>query len=208
MTVKFSLDLKKKIKPCTNKICKACGLYLHQLPAYEKVETSHIFWVGLSAVLFEEGIEPLPLSPLTKSGSLIESIEEPLRREIQFYKTNIVKCVPLNTELGKIRYPHEHEMEKCFPNFEYEMEVLTPKVVFLLGKQTASFVMKKFGFRDLSLPENFKYKAYKKNSVFFIPIHHPSYILVYKRKELTTYTKSIQSLCKKLVQIDRVARSV
>lgn len=205
MTVKSSLDLKRKIKPCINKICKSCGLYLHQQPAYEKAETSHVFWVGLSAVLFEEGIVPQPLSSLTPSGSLIDSIENPLKQDIQFYKTNIVKCVPLNTEKGKIRYPFEHEMEKCFPNFEYEMEVLTPKVVFLLGKQTASFVMKKLSIRDISLPENFKYSSFNFNGIHFIPIHHPSYILVYKRKHMNSYIKNIQSLCKKLVDKNRAA---
>lgn len=208
MTVKSSLDLKKKIKPCTNKICKACGLYLHQQPAYEKAETSHIFWVGLSAVLFEEGIVPQPLSPLTPSGSLIDSIEDPLKQVIQFYKTNIVKCVPLNKEKGKIRYPFEHEMEKCFPNFEYEMEVLTPTVVFLLGKQTASFVMKKFGVRNISFPDNFKYSSFYINGIHFIPIHHPSYILVYKRKQMNAYVKNIQSLCKKLVEENRPAEAI
>lgn len=208
MTVKFSLDLKEKIKPCTNKVCKACGLYLHQQPAYEKAETSHVFWVGLSAVLFEEGIVPQPLSPLTPSGSLIDTIENPLRQDIQFYKTNIVKCVPLNTEKGKIRYPFEHEMEKCFPNFEYEMEMLTPAVVFLLGKQTASFIMKKLGVRNICLADDFKYSSFNINGIHFIPIHHPSYILVYKRKEMNSYIKNIQSLCKKLVGENETPKAI
>lgn len=208
MAVKYSLDLKKKIKPCTNKICKACGLYLHQLPACEKAETSHVFWVGLSAVLFEEGVTPQPLSSSTPSGSLIDSIENPLKKEIQFYKTNIVKCVPLNTEKGKIRYPFEHEMEKCFPNFEYEIETLAPTVVFLLGKQTASFVMKKLGVRNITLADDFKYNSFYINGIHFIPIHHPSYILVYKRRELNSYIKSIQSICKKLIEESKLFKLV
>ena len=100
MTVKFSLDLKRKIKPCTNKVCKTCGLYLHQQPAYEK-KLKPLFLGWSFSSTFDEGIIPQPLSPLTPSGSLIDSIEIPLRQDIQFYKTNIVKCVPLNTEKGK-----------------------------------------------------------------------------------------------------------
>ena len=197
--------MKKIIKPCSNKICKACGLYLHQQPVSEKAETSHVFWVGLSAVQFEEGVEPLPLSPLTNSGALISSIETPLRQEMQFYKTNLVKCAPLQKENGKIRYPFEHEMEKCFPNLEYEMEVLTPTVVFLLGKQTASFVMKKMGFSQVALPDDFKYKPVLVDGIYFVSIHHPSYMLVYKRSLLNKYTKNIQAICKKLISKHRLA---
>ena len=196
MTVKYSLDLPQKVKPC-RKVCKACGLYLNQLPVLDFLKHSHIFWVGLSAVQFDEGIEHLPLSPTTRTGALISSIEEPLKQEMSFYKTNLVKCVPLKDD-GKIRYPIEHEMEKCFPNFQFELDALNPSVVFLLGKQVATFVMKKHGVKEFELPDNFKYKAYEINGVSFVPIHHPSYILVYKRKLLKTYIKNIQKICEKV----------
>ena len=194
MTVKSSLDLSQKIKSCKSKICKACGLYLNQLPVLDKLETSHVFWVGLSAVQFDEGIEGQPLSPYTRSGALIENIETPLRNKITFYKTNLVKCLPLKE--GKIRYPLEHEMEKCFPNFEFELNELSPSIVFLLGKQVATFVMKKMGVKEVALSDNFKYESFRINYTTFIPIHHPSYILVYKRKFLNKYVKSLQSICR------------
>jgi uracil-DNA glycosylase len=197
MTVKYSLDLSQKIKPCNNKVCKACGLYLNQLPVLDKANNSHIFWVGLSAVQFDDDIERLPLSPNTRSGALIESIEYPLKKEIAFYKTNLVKCLPLKDD--KIRYPFEHEMEKCFPNFEYELNALNPSIVFLLGKQVATFVMKKMGTNEISLSENFKYESFEFGNTNFVPIHHPSYILVYKRKSLNNYVKSIQAQCRNSV---------
>jgi len=172
-------------------------LYLNQLPVLDFLKHSHIFWVGLSAVQFDEGIEHLPLSPTTRTGGLISSIEEPLKEEISFYKTNLVKCVPLKDD-GKIRYPIEHEMEKCFPNFDFELNALNPSVVFLLGKQVATFVMKKAGIKEFELADDFNYRAYQINGVSFVPIHHPSYILVYKRKLLKTYIKSIQKMCSKV----------
>jgi uracil-DNA glycosylase len=192
MTVKYSPDLNQKITPC-RKICKTCGLYLNQLPTLYFLKNSHIFWVGLSAVRFEEGIEQLPLSPFTRTGALISTIEEKLKDEISFYKTNLVKCVPLKD--GKIRYPIENEMEKCFSNFQYELEELKPSVVFLLGKQVASFVMKKMGVKEIELPEDYKYKPILIKDTFFVPVHHPSFILVYKRKHLNSYIKNIQSIC-------------
>jgi len=198
MTVKYSLDLNQKIKPCTNRVCKSCGLYLNQLPVCEKATDSHIFWVGLSAVLFNEGIEKLPLSPLTRSGALIGNIEESLSDYFSFYKTNIVKCLPLKE--GKIRYPLEHEMEKCFPNFEFEVNTLKPKIVFLLGKQVSTFVMNKLDNKNFSLSDTFNYTIYNIGDTIFVPIHHPSFILIYKRKFIENYIDSIRGICKQFVK--------
>lgn len=194
MKVKYSLDLSQKLNPRTNRICKACGLYLNQLPVFEKANNPQVFWVGLSAVQFSDDKKPLPLSPSTRSGTLIEKIERSFLQEINFYKTNLVKCLPLIN--GKIRYPSDQEMEKCFPNFENELNFLKPDIVFLLGKQVSSFVMKKENIIDIKLSQNFKYKIVNSRNTLFIPIHHPSYILIYKRKSIYKYTKSIHLLLK------------
>ncbi|HMJ47817.1 MAG TPA: uracil-DNA glycosylase family protein [Ferruginibacter sp.] len=191
MAVKYSLDLIPKIN-CKSNTCKACGLYLNQLPVFDKAKKSNIFWVGLSAVLFDDGIEKQPLSPATRSGNLITQIEQGFMKNNSFYKTNLIKCVPLKD--NKIRYPFEHEMEKCFPNFEVELKLLKPSVVFLLGKQVATFVLKKLSISEFALDENFNYSAFTINNIQFIPIHHPSYILVYKRKFIPQYMDAIQAL--------------
>ena len=191
MAVTSSPVLKPIVRACRSKICKTCGLYLNQAPIYDSLKKSNVFWVGLSAVQFEDDEEKLPLSPLTPTGSLIQRIEHSYNNEITFYKTNLVKCVPLKD--GRIRYPFEHEMEKCFPNFEWELEYLSPNTVFLLGKQVANFVLKKLANYKPSLNEEFRYNPVEINGVCFIPVHHPSYVLVYKRKNLNQYIKSIQS---------------
>lgn len=196
MTGKYLQNSAPKIKLC-KQICKACGLYLNQLPALDYVKDAHIFWVGLSAVQFDDADEMLPLSPLTRSGALVSEIEAPLQEQYSFYKTNLVKCLPLNDATGKIRYPVEKEMDKCYPNFAYELEVLNPRIVFLLGKQVADFVLRKNGITTYQLPENFAYKAYKVNDTYFIPVHHPSYVLVYKRRFLDNYIKNLRKLCHK-----------
>jgi uracil-DNA glycosylase len=172
---------------------------MNQLPTLDFLKHSHIFWVGLSAVQFDEGVEHLPLSPTTRTGALINTIEKPLVESISFYKTNLVKCVPLK-ENGKIRYPIEHEMTKCFPNFQFELDTLSPSVVFLLGKQVSSFVMKQMGIKDVCLPDNFRYKPIEISNTFFVPVHHPSFMLVYKRKYLSTYIRNIQKICTKMTE--------
>ena len=192
MAMKFSPVSGRTINPCKNKRCKACGLYLNQYPITDNKKKSNIFWVGLSAVQFEADEEKKPLAAHTRSGALIHTIEESFSNEISFYKTNLVKCVPLKS--NKIRYPLEHEMEKCYPNFEDEINDLTPSIVFLLGKQVATFVLKKLSIKEFRLDENFNYTLFDVNNIVYIPVHHPSFVLVYKRKYLNDYITSIQSL--------------
>src|SRR5574337_681941 len=121
MAVTSSQTLPLQITLC-KKACKSCGLNIYQAPVFDKFKKSNVFWVGLSAVQFEEGQEKLPLSPLTPSGSLIHSIEAPMKKWFSFYKTNLVKCAPIQED--KIRYPVAHEMEKCFPNLLWELDHL------------------------------------------------------------------------------------
>ena len=89
----------------TIKNCNKCGLCKHQSPLIDDAETCQVFWVGLSAktVTFEE---ERPLSPTTNSGKLISSVEEKCEG-ILTYKTNLVKCVPLDEKM-KLRYRRCH----------------------------------------------------------------------------------------------------
>ena len=169
--------------------CLACGLYLNQLPVLDHQQKSHVFWVGLSSVLITDNEVKKPLSPQTRSGALIETIEKPFKNEVSFYKTNVVKCLPLRNE--KIRYPVKREMEKCYPNLEFEIEELKPSIIFLLGKQVANFVLGKHALKIESLSEEFDYQVFKINGILYVPVHHPSFILVYKRRFIDNYREGI-----------------
>ena len=148
--------------------------------------------MGLSAVQFKEDEEKLPLSSLTRSGALIHSIETLFLGDVTFYKTNLVKCVPLKDD--KIRYPSESEMNKCFSNFESELDEMNPSVVFLLGKQVANFALKKLSEYIPVLDDDFLYDSYMIGNTKFVPVHHPSYILVYKRKLIDQYIENIKKI--------------
>ncbi len=185
-----------RLNPRERSACKACGLYLNQLPLLDKTKKGQVFWVGLSAVQMEE--DQPPLSYDTRSGSLVAEVENPFVKELSFYRTNVVKCLPLNLD-DKIRYPLKGEMEKCFPNLEEEIDFLQPSIIFLLGRQAADFVMRKYGFGSWSLNAEFNYEAYHSSGMTFIPVHHPSYILVYKRKRLIDYVQGIQKHLTQLV---------
>jgi len=180
--------------------CKACGLYLNQLPVLDESKKSNIFWVGLSSVLITDEDEKIPLSPHTKSGALISKIEEPFLNDIIFYKTNVVKCLPLIND--KIRYPLKHEMEKCYPNLIYEIETLKPTIIFLLGKQVSQFILAKHSLNEFALKDDFNYDSYLINDIIYVPVHHPSFILVYKRKFIENYIQGISSFFEEITVVN------
>jgi len=195
-------DENSKIRLSCQRKCKSCGLFLNQLPIFDERKASSIFWVGLSSVPFSDDELKMPLSPYTKSGALIGKIEEPYLNNISFYKTNVVKCLPLTN--NKIRYPSKNEMEKCFPNLTDEIEELKPEIIFLLGAQVAKFILGKLSVYSFSLNENFKYESYFKNGITYVPNHHPSYILVYKRKLVDEYIKGISAYFQNVLELQAV----
>jgi len=171
--------------------CKNCSLHINQPPLLDNTESADVFWVGLSAVKVDNHITDTPLSNNTKSGNLINTIES-TSKDLHFYKTNIVKCLPL--ENSKIRYPNFHEMSSCWTHIIKEIDELKPRHVFLLGSTVSNFFYKKQYIPRTSLDKNFKYKPFMHGKTYFIPIHHPSYILIYKRKMLDLYISSVSGI--------------
>ncbi|WP_339144666.1 uracil-DNA glycosylase family protein [Croceitalea sp. MTPC5] len=181
------------INPKKSSHCRSCGLYINQFPLSDNKKQADIFWVGLSAVQIDDNDEQkIPLSPSTKSGKLIHDVELASNMNISFFKTNLVKCLPLNEK--KIRYPERVEMNKCYPNLEIEIDTYKPKIVFLLGRLVAEFTLKKYGLKLGGLGSDFSYKEYKVGETTFVPVHHPSYMLVYKRKHIDKYIAGIQEV--------------
>lgn len=149
-------------------------------------------WVGLSAVAIVDSEDCEPLSASTRSGWLVSSIEAEFTPQISFYKTNLVKCLPLQNT-GKIRYPSAPEMAKCYHNLENEVAILEPKLVFLLGKQVASFVGTRVFEHDIGFSNKFEYNGFQSGGTTYVPIHHPSYMLVYGRAMMQSYIAGVCS---------------
>lgn len=177
-----------------NKIlsCNRCLLRKNQKPLIDNTTKGDVIWVGLSAKKVESIKEDTPLSINTNSGKLIKEIEDssPNRR---FYKTNLVKCPPLDKN-KKLRYPNETEKNHCFDNLEDELKSVNPDVIFLLGANVAKFVLKKFNINFTKFKSSYKYESFTVENLRFIPIHHPSYIHIYKRKEKAKYIKRVTTL--------------
>lgn len=168
---------------CKLKNCKKCDLHYNQKPLLDRLCESDVMWVGLSSKRVDDLDAAMPLSNDTLSGNLISEIESYMP-DVLFYRTNLVKCVPLDTN-GKLRYPLKIEMTACIGNLIYEINNVNPKVIFLLGKMTEAFVLKYFKEYDIQIDS------------MLIGIEHPSYICVYKKKHRQEYVYKVQALIKK-----------
>lgn len=178
------------------RFCSSCVLCQQQKPLLAVPKQSQVFWVGLSAKKITYAGEG-PLAATTNSGKLLDRVAASCPG-ISFYKTNLVKGVPLD-ERQQLRYPNNQEINACFSNLEKEINALTPKIVFLLGTQVTATVGQRFGLAFKGW-EGFAYGYLQYKQVYYIPIQHPSYIYVYKRKQVEEYLRSIEKLISALLQ--------
>ena len=154
--------------------CNRCSISCNQKPLVDKLRKADIMFVGISAKI-KETEDEIPLSENTNSGKLIKMIEERLGEEnnnVSCYRSNMVKCVPLD-EKGKIRYPDILEIENCIDNLVYELSIVKPKVVVLLGRLVEKYLKRKIIEQGYNT----------------ITIYHPSYIYVYRKKEIEKYVE-------------------
>lgn len=175
----------ENLRNCTN-----CNLCHNQAPLLDKsYSNACIIWVGLSAKIVKDIVNERPLENNTNTGKIIERIEA---NHDCFYKTNLVKCAPLD-ENSKLRYPNKDEMNFCFENLLFELITIKPKIVFLLGSKVANFVLNKLKSKKFKKETNQEILDILKN-IEFHNIYHPSYIAVYKRKEEDKYVEKVQTI--------------
>lgn len=175
--------------------CEKCDLCKNQKPLLDSERKCQVFWVGLSAKKIK-CTEEIPLSPDTNTGMLIQKIED-MCKEVITYKTNLVKCLPL-TEQQKLRYPNKNEIDKCFENLITEVNRMSPKIVFLLGKKVYSSVDKHYNLNFEKWKE-FEYHYRKLNGIYYVPIHHPSYIYIYRNKQIKDYVEAVSKIIHELL---------
>lgn len=160
--------------------CNKCCLCQNQRPLLDKEDRCDVMWVGLSAKRVADLNSSIPLNNDTNSGKIIELIEHELP-DLKFYKTNLVKCLPLD-ENNKLRYPISKEMQACINNLLIEIEILNLKIILVLGKLTFNFIEKYFMKNNIDKSK-------------FVYIEHPSYIYVYKRKHIDDYINKVVDIC-------------
>ena len=89
--------------------------------------------------------------------------------------TNIIKCQPPQN-----REPSDEEISKCTSYLATDLTEVNPKLIILLGNTSIEvFVSKK-----LEYIKEYINKPFVINSIVFLPIYHPSYILRESKEEL------------------------
>ena len=161
--------------------CQKCNLCHNQKPLLDNNQNCDVMWVGLSAKKVDDINKSIPLDNDTNSGKIIETIEKSIP-DVKFYKTNLVKCLPLDQN-NKLRYPTQTEMNACINNLIIEINELNPKIIFVLGRNTYNYITKYF-------------KKHNIDDSKLIYIEHPSYIYVYKRKYIDNYVAKIINIIK------------
>lgn len=139
---------------------------------------STVIFVWLSYKLDKNGKILEAFCDSTNSWKVITELEK-WCQWISIYKTNLVKWVPLKD--GKIRYPNADEKKDWLQKLQDEILVVNPKVVYLFWKIVSDYIIKHLNLEKIS---DFEYKFW---NVVFILARHPSYIYIYKRKEIDNY---------------------
>lgn len=182
------------------KSCTRCNLYKYQTPLIDDYKISDVMWVGLSAKITCDYMNSVPLDNSTSTGELIHEIEECFD-DVKFYKTNIVKCAPLDND-GNLRYPTNKEIGICLSNLLLEIELVRPRIIFLLGKQVSDAISRHYSV-PFSKVTSYNILSYKIENVFYVPIFHPSYINVYKKADRKKYIDSIKQLIARELRVSR-----
>jgi DNA polymerase len=141
-----------------------------------------IFFVWLSSKNDKAGNKLPAFDVSTNSWKIIQKIYDEVWQD-WVHATNLVPFTPLKD--GKIRYPTKQEKIQGLEKLLEEMDFHQPKIVFLFWKEVSDFVFQKLQWEEIS-----EWKVFK-NWILFIATQHPSYIFVYKRKNIEEYVQKI-----------------
>lgn len=146
-----------------------------------------VYFVGLSA---KPNCEHLALE--TRTGYIIEQIIHHLP-SVKIVKTNLVKTPPID-QAGNLRYPNPNEMKLGWNELQDEMNQRFPDLLVTLGQQVSFFLRSQMGVQPAKpqLPSDFSYESYLSQSQSnILSVHHPSFIYVYRRKDIKNYVENV-----------------
>lgn len=146
-----------------------------------------VYFVGLSAKPMCEH-----LAPETRTGNIVEQIIHDLP-SIEAIKTNLVK-IPPTDQGGKLRYPNHTEMQSGWNGLQDEMNQTLPNLLVTLGQQVSFFLRAQMGILPAKprLPSDFSYESHLSQSQSnILSVHHPSFIYVYRRKDIQNYVEKV-----------------
>ena len=107
-------------------------------------------------------------------------------------------CLDKLYDYNMTRPTESEKRQELLKEMFAEIGEVKPKVVILLGEKVCSAVEKKLNIK-LKRWRGFEYFATEHNGIWYLPVQHPSYIYVYKRKEAEKYVEKVAEAIEKIV---------
>jgi len=147
--------------------CRRCELHKGRknIVIGEGSTNAQLVFVG-EAPGREEDLEGRPF--VGEAGRLLTKIIDAmsLKRE-DVYICNVIKCRP-----PRNRDPKRHEMERCIPYLEKQLEIIAPEVICTLGRIALIGLFR----RDMKITE-VRGKWLKWKDIPVMPTYHPAFLL-------------------------------
>jgi len=150
-------------------------------------DAMNVFWIGISAQRDEEGAPLPPLATVTPSGRIVDEIIHRCR-EHRHTKLNAVDKV-LVDELGKLRNPTRKELEEGLRSITNTMQQSTSALFIFLGGLIRGHLSTRVLNR--AFQEYVVYDLFETRTLF---VQHPSYVRVYKYRNLEDYQSGVVRL--------------
>ena len=183
MSTRASKDIRR---PAGRQERSARSLMRTRRTRTKATQTPSVMWVGIS-----DKPDTPPLALNTATGKVVAAVERALDG-LRFHKTNLVRRAPLDAD-GRLRYPTKEEMTEGADSLRLEVERVKPRIVVTLGAAVSKVVVESVARtgRFTGLGKSFNYAPRRGSAFLVLPVHHPSFVLIYRRKKLSTYIKAI-----------------
>lgn len=149
--------------------CRACRLCegRHNVVFADGSEQADLMFIGEGPGA-DEDAQGVPF--VGKAGQLLSKMIAAMQfQRSEVYIANIVKCRPPGN-----RNPADDEMDSCLPYLNRQIQLVSPKVIVLLGNVALKGLMKRGGISRLR-GQWLDYKGIK-----VMPTFHPAYLLRYE----------------------------
>ena len=185
MEKKISLEsIQQNVKIC--KKCNLCSTRKNAVPGKGKHDSDLIF-VGEAPGKSEDlhgrpfvGAAGKKLDDALESSGLVRN---------DVYITNIVKCKP-----PKNRIPNYEEKTMCSNYLEYELSIINPKIICLLGNTAFNTILD-----GKEISKNHGKLIYRKKRTYFVTFHPAA--IIYNQKLEKVFKNDIKKLIKTLQKL-------
>ena len=154
-----------------------------------------VMWVGISMKPLKESLDDS-----TATGRVVTTIERRLHGHT-FHRTNLVKFSPLDNA-GRLRLPAAKEIEHGLKVLHSEIDHVRPRVVIALGAIVSKTMIAatEDPSRFDGVGKRIRYRSYAFRGISLVPVHHPSYILIYKRQRLQDYIAQLTKIIREVLR--------